>query len=333
MKIVLWLIAILTLSIVTVSQNNLVVFTDDGEEFILFVNSVQLNEMPMANVKAENLTGDGVRIKLAFNNKSIPELSKSVYFENQGREYTFVVKKNNKDKYVMRYMTESPIVDVPPQNIPVDETVYENPQYSVNTPNETVTGTIVTETVSTTTGEPINAGSTSFSMSVTEEGINMQVKENEMPESVNFDLNVGGGGTQTQTTVTTTTTTTYNESVTVHSSETEAYDAGSEINSIVVAGRCVYPVDNTEFSDIKTSINKKSFEDSKLVLAKQIIKSKCLKSEQIRDIMKMFDFEDTRLEFAKYAYEYVYDPDNYYIVNDAFQFEMTIEELDEFISK
>jgi hypothetical protein len=45
----------------------------------------------------------------------------------------------------------------------------------------------------------------------------------------------------------------------------------------------------------------------------------------------MFDFEDTRLDFAKFAWEYVYDKDNYYLVNDAFEFELTIDELNEFL--
>lgn len=331
MKAAFLILVFATISCYTIAQNNLVVFTDDGEEFIMYVNSVQVNDIPEANVKAESLSGESIRIKLAFNNKSIPELTKSIYFENQGVEYTFVVKKNNKDKYVMRFMSESPVMDQPEQNIPVDETVYEKPQYSGNTTNETVTGTVVHETSTTTYGEPVNAGSTSFSMSVTEEGINMQVRENEMPESVSFDLNVGEGGTQTQTTVTTTTT--YNESVTVHSSETEEYQSVSGTSPTAITGRCTYPVDKAEFADIETSLNEKSFEDSKLTLAKQIAKNKCFTSAQIRDVMKMFNFEDTRLEFAKYAYEYVYDPDNYYLVNDAFQFEMTIEELDEFINE
>lgn len=45
----------------------------------------------------------------------------------------------------------------------------------------------------------------------------------------------------------------------------------------------------------------------------------------------LFSFEDTRLELAKYSYGYTYDIGNYYLLNDAFTFESTIEELDEFI--
>ncbi|GIV29047.1 MAG: hypothetical protein KatS3mg028_0113 [Bacteroidia bacterium] len=98
-----------------------------------------------------------------------------------------------------------------------------------------------------------------------------------------------------------------------------------------VAIKC--SVSPKEFETIKKNISSKAFEDSKLTLAKQISDAKCLKSEQIRDIMKLFSFEETRLEFAKYAYKRVADKDNYYLVNDAFQFENSIEELNESIGK
>jgi hypothetical protein len=46
--------------------------------------------------------------------------------------------------------------------------------------------------------------------------------------------------------------------------------------------------------------------------------------------MLLFDFESTRLTFAKFAYKYTFDKGNYYKVNDAFQFESSIEELNQF---
>lgn len=35
--------------------------------------------------------------------------------------------------------------------------------------------------------------------------------------------------------------------------------------------------------------------------------------------------------FAKFAYEYCFDQDNYFQVNNAFEFEMTIDELNEYL--
>ena len=47
----------------------------------------------------------------------------------------------------------------------------------------------------------------------------------------------------------------------------------------------------------------------------------------------LFSFEDSKLDFAKYCYGYTYDLGNYYMVNDAFDFESTIEELNNYINQ
>ena len=47
--------------------------------------------------------------------------------------------------------------------------------------------------------------------------------------------------------------------------------------------------------------------------------------------MILFTFEDNRLQFAKFAYERTYDVGNYYKVNNAFTFENSMDELNEYI--
>jgi len=93
---------------------------------------------------------------------------------------------------------------------------------------------------------------------------------------------------------------------------------------------CV-PMYFSDFEAAKTQIIKANFDDTKLIIAKQIASNNCLTAAQIRDIMKLFSFESTRLEFAKFAYSHCYDKGNYFMVNDAFSFSSSIEELNEFI--
>ena len=50
-----------------------------------------------------------------------------------------------------------------------------------------------------------------------------------------------------------------------------------------------------------------------------------------KQVMKKFTYEESKLDYAKFAYEYCLDQGNYYKVNDAFDFELTIDELNEFI--
>jgi hypothetical protein len=57
-----------------------------------------------------------------------------------------------------------------------------------------------------------------------------------------------------------------------------------------------------------------------------------LNSSEIAEITKLFSFESSRLDFAKYAYDYVIDPKNYVIVQDAFMFSSSTSELQDYIA-
>ncbi len=87
-----------------------------------------------------------------------------------------------------------------------------------------------------------------------------------------------------------------------------------------------------EFSLVKESVNKQSFNATKVTVAKQVISAKkCYTAQQIKEIMKLFSFEDSRIEIAKYAWDFCIDKQNYFNVNDAFTFSSSIEELNKFI--
>ena len=90
-------------------------------------------------------------------------------------------------------------------------------------------------------------------------------------------------------------------------------------------------VDATEFAEMQTSLENISFSSSRESQAKSIIRSNCLNAKQVKDLLELFSFESSRLSIAKYAYAYCSDPSNYYLVNDAFQFESSIEELNAYI--
>ncbi len=94
---------------------------------------------------------------------------------------------------------------------------------------------------------------------------------------------------------------------------------------------CPYPISDAAFNEIKQTIQRNNFESTKLSVAKQVIGTNCLLSKDVKEIMDLFSFESSKLEFAKFAYGYTYDIGNYFIVNQAFNFESSISELDSFI--
>jgi hypothetical protein len=89
----------------------------------------------------------------------------------------------------------------------------------------------------------------------------------------------------------------------------------------------------SDFEKAKASIKSKSFEDSKMTLAKQITSKNCLSAAQVKSMMELFTFEASKLDYAKYAYDFCWEKNNYYQVNDAFEFESSIEELDAYIGQ
>lgn len=147
--------------------------------------------------------------------------------------------------------------------------------------------------------------------------------------------------TQTTTTITTTSTTTTNQTESKnqkrysphqHKNRNNLHQVTDAVPGYQGPYGCEYPMNNVNFSNAKSSIASKSFENSKLTIAKQVITNNCLTTSQIKEIVKMFDFENTRLEFAKYAYNYVYDKGNYFQLNDVFDFESTINDLNNYIN-
>ncbi len=93
-----------------------------------------------------------------------------------------------------------------------------------------------------------------------------------------------------------------------------------------------YPMEPERFYYAIQSIKNKNFSDTQLTLAKQITNSNCLTVLQLKEIANIFSFEETKLEFAKYAYHYCYDPENYWQMNDIFSFESTTDELNKYIN-
>ena len=90
----------------------------------------------------------------------------------------------------------------------------------------------------------------------------------------------------------------------------------------------MYPHD---YEDACQLITNESFDSSKLTLAKQVVSSNPMSANQILGICKLFSFESNKLEFAKYAYGFCVDRNRYYLVNEAFSYDSSKRELNEYI--
>jgi hypothetical protein len=88
---------------------------------------------------------------------------------------------------------------------------------------------------------------------------------------------------------------------------------------------------STDFNNSLNSIQGRSFEDTKITMAKQLLRSNCLTTAQIKKMLQGFTFEQSKLDLAKAAYSRCIDQQNYSQINDLFTFEASIDDLNSFI--
>jgi hypothetical protein len=202
-------------------------------------------------------------------------------------------------------------------HVPIISNTAPANQYTQATPSQTNKS----NTQVTTTSAPTQQ-TTVVQQSTTNTGNNVNKGAN-----VNMNINLNGGINSSSSYTETSTTT-------VHST---GGAPAQQTNVYVLPGYngptgCPWPMSDGDFANARNSVNAKSFEDTKLTVAKQIFDHNCMLSSQVRDIMSTFDFEATKLEFAKYAYGRTFDIGNYYKVNDVFDFESSISDLNAYIN-
>ena len=91
------------------------------------------------------------------------------------------------------------------------------------------------------------------------------------------------------------------------------------------------PMSDYDFNNLRQAIESKSFESTRMEIAKQVLSQRFVSTEQVMNLMNLLTFESSKLELAKFAYSKTVDKENYFRVNNAFTFESSIQELDDYI--
>lgn len=325
--------------------SNLVIFAEEPKPFYAIVNGIKQNSEPQTNVKITGLTNPNASIKVVFNDGT-PDLNKTIWYESMGKEVTMRIV-NTKKGYKLRYFGEVDIVNAVAndnQSVIVYHTTEVQPE-QIQPIEQTVT---VTEEVVTTTNSNTPTVSTTSTVPATTQSENVSIGMNVGGFGVNMNVNTNETGTigTTSTTTnnnvdysstTTTTTTTTSTSSTGYDYDVNTAQTNETIPATVVyvdgyTGAVGCPMPQSSVSSIKNSVEEESFSDDRMNTAKQAIKNRCVTVSQVREIMSVFDFEDKKLEFAKYAYDRTYDIDNYYLINKDFDFSSTKEDLNKFLN-
>ncbi|MEO6488886.1 MAG: DUF4476 domain-containing protein [Ferruginibacter sp.] len=91
------------------------------------------------------------------------------------------------------------------------------------------------------------------------------------------------------------------------------------------------PMNSNSFEQFKQVLRRESFDNTRLIIAKQTIQANTFTSVQIKDLLQVFSYEDSKLDIAEQAYKYVIDKNNYFTLNDAFAYSGSKEELARYI--
>jgi uncharacterized protein YegP (UPF0339 family) len=310
MKLILCGLLLTVFGIANAQTSALEFCTEDGENFTIIVNGERKNALASTNVKINDLSGDGVKVQVNFQ-KAIPALEK-YFMLTPGERSTFEIKKNKKGEYAFRLISTGQV-----------QTIAQDP-YSSKAPaisEGAVQGSALpSSTVATATTTTTSAEKESLTLDLTISTGSVSMTGAVKSESPVMTMSVTAGAPSEVKTTTTTTTSSSSSSYTSNQAASKSND-GSE--------NC--RMNKVEYDDLVKSANSKSFADSKMTVLKQALKNKCVNTDQVKSLAELFSFEEDKLAFVKFAYDYTSDKDRFYKINDIFSFEDSIKELDSFL--
>lgn len=320
---------------------NLTVFSDDGSAFYLILNGEKYNETPQTNIRVEELPNPYYSCKIIFAESTKATISKNIQLTDANgipQDVTYIIKAQTPSKYVLRYYSAIPAE----QNMmrPTTASVYRfgapnvmvagpgyAPQTTVIQTAPPMPATQTTQQVTTTTTQtvPGNVG-----VNVNQGGINVNMGGLGLNMNVNLPVD---GATTTTTTTTTTVNDGYTQQTQYNSNTTyQQPQQNHHQHNNYNGGGCMYAMNPQDFSAAQSTISGISFSDTQLSTAKSIASSNCLSTDQIGTLMSLFSFEETKLDFAKYAYDYCVDRNNYFKIVNKFTFDASKTELNQYIS-
>ncbi|MBC7534770.1 MAG: DUF4476 domain-containing protein [Ferruginibacter sp.] len=278
-------------------SGNLTVFSEDGDRFFLVLNGERQNDKPQTNIRVEELLQPYYRAKIIFEDSTLVTISKNMQVadpsDNRMMDVTYRIKKDKARKVKVNPYSA---VEVQPDFVATENVYVHRFGHigGIGGVTQTTTTTISSNTVDASINVP---------------GVSMNISIND-PNEI--------------TTTSTTTTTSTNSS---------SSNTGTHTNQSNSDNNCRgWAMKQADFSAAKKTIDDASFEETKLSTAKSIAAANCLSADQVVAICNLFGFEDSKLQFAKYAYKYTIDPKNYFKVNNVFSFDSSKEALSSFVN-
>ena len=281
----------------TQAQSEIEVFSEVGDAFTLYLNQVPINAEPAPRVLATVDPGF-YQLRIDFVEAGRPDVYKNNFGAEAGMRSTGKITLNRKGQFVVRAFGFAPMSSTPTQ-----------PEPTATAPAVSNSGMQSNVSLSAT-------GGVQGSTTTDQVNMNVSIGGNVLPGGVN--MNVQMSATESWSTTETTT-----------QSTTQSW-GGQESAPVAATAE----MSGLDFQDYLRAIQSKDFEDSKMSTAQAPLKAGAmLSSAQIAEVMKAFDYESTRLEFAVFAHGKCVDAHNYYKTHGSFEYELSIDDLNDAIGQ
>lgn len=91
-------------------------------------------------------------------------------------------------------------------------------------------------------------------------------------------------------------------------------------------------LDDATLQSILQTMKNVTFEEKMIQVGKTALKDRALKTNQVHQLLELFNFEANKLEFAKLCYDKTIDKNNYYTLYNDFAFNNYSTQLDKYIN-
>jgi hypothetical protein len=287
-----------------IAQNNdFVFYTDNGDKFTLYLNNVKQNATAATNVKAENISGKSISVRVVFERSGVPTFSRTMSVSSNDKEIKVQLVKGRENVYTMKTVSTT-----------------DRHHSSSNNNSTTVVKGSNGSNETKDNGHGGNGG----------HGNNNGGHGNNNGGHGNNGHGNGGHGNGGYG----------NNNHGNGGYGNGGYGNGGYGNNGYWNNgygptdnpRCHFPMQQNDFNSLRSQVRARYFDSSRMTVAKQACRYNCMTSDQIRDLCKEFAYESNRLDFAKYAFEYCYDRYRYYIVGQAFTYSSSVDQLNRYIT-
>jgi len=287
------------------AQGSLIFFTENGERFTLTVNGQTINYQPDTRVRFDGVNTDGVKVNIKFEQAELGTIIKTV-LAAPTLEITYNLKRNKKNEWVIRYLSEAPAGTTTPA-APIAQPAYQDEP------------AVPAQPQSPSNATPTN-GSVGFQFNVTDQNGSVGIK-------------MDGNGIQTNTTISGNQTQGNRVDPDAEHETWQPSGSQSRYEMASAPSKCIVGMWDSELRKGIQTIQSHSFNEEKLASAKQMADNYCFYIGQVKEVLSQFEDDESKLAFAIYAYSKIASTDSkeYYTLSSLFIHGVTKSQFDEFL--